>query len=122
MEISNAAKLIDYANYDWKMAAVDAMVLQTSNPRLREKALNDNANYDGLMKMGVAKEQSEKGAAQLAGSSSQGSQSIKEEDVRKLQDDIKKLRSKVKENTGKSRCQRCGYERCPGPKKCPTTI
>ena len=61
MEISNAAKLIDYTDYDWKMAAVDAMVLQTSNPRLREKALNDNANYAELMKMGVAKEQSEKG-------------------------------------------------------------
>ena len=120
MEISNAAKLIDYTNFDWKMAAVDAMVLQTSNPRLREKALNDNANYENFMKIGVAKEQSEKGAAQLLGSSNQGTLSVKEEDVRKLQDDVKKLRFKVNNETaGKIRCQRCGYDRCPGPKKCP---
>jgi len=32
-EISNAAKLIDYADYDWKQAAVDAMLLQTTNPK-----------------------------------------------------------------------------------------
>ena len=30
-EISKAAKLIDYENYDWKQAAVDAILLQTLN-------------------------------------------------------------------------------------------
>ena len=30
IEVSNAAKLIDYSNYDWKMAVVDAIILQTS--------------------------------------------------------------------------------------------
>ena len=40
IEISNVAKLIDYSNYDWKMAAVDAIILQTSNEKLREKALD----------------------------------------------------------------------------------
>ena len=69
IEMSNAAKLIDYNDYNWKMAAVDAMILQTANPRLREKALSENVTYDKLMNMGVTKEQSEKGAAQLAGSS-----------------------------------------------------
>jgi len=38
-EVTNAAKLIDFANYDWKQAAVDAIVLQTTNPKLRERAL-----------------------------------------------------------------------------------
>ena len=35
-EICSAAKLIDYTNYDYKQAAVDAILLQTSNPQLRE--------------------------------------------------------------------------------------
>ena len=38
-EISNAAKLINCENYDWKRAVVDAILLQTSNPKLRERAL-----------------------------------------------------------------------------------
>ena len=62
-EVSEAAKLIDYANYDWKQAAVDAMILQTSSSKLREKALAENTTYDDLLKLGIAKEQSEKGAA-----------------------------------------------------------
>ena len=43
-EVSEAAKLIEYANYDWKQAAVDAMILQTSSSRLREKALGENTS------------------------------------------------------------------------------
>ena len=38
-EISSAAKLINYENYDWKQAAVDAILLQTSNPKLREREI-----------------------------------------------------------------------------------
>ena len=41
-EISNAARLISYNNYYWKQAAVDAMILQTSCPKLREQALQEN--------------------------------------------------------------------------------
>ena len=41
-EISNAAKLINYENYDWTQAAVDAILLQTSKSKLRERALQDN--------------------------------------------------------------------------------
>ena len=37
--ISNASKLIDFTHYDWKQAAVDVMILQTSSPKLRERAL-----------------------------------------------------------------------------------
>ena len=44
VEVSNAAKLIDYSNYDWKMAVVDAIVLQTSNDKLREKTLDSNVS------------------------------------------------------------------------------
>ena len=37
VEISNAAQLIDYNDYAWQEAAVDAMILQTSNAKLRER-------------------------------------------------------------------------------------
>ena len=107
VEVSNAAKLIDYSNYDWKMAVVDAIVLQTSNEKLREKALFGNVTYDRLMSLGVAKEQSEKGSALLSGNK------IKEEEVAKLQESLKKQQLKG------SKCSRCGYERCPGSKRCP---
>ena len=56
-EITNAAKLIDYTNYDWKQATVDAILLQTSNTKLRERALQENVSYDDLLTLGVAKEQ-----------------------------------------------------------------
>ena len=107
VEVSNAAKLIDYSNYDWKMAVVDAIVLQTSNEKLREKALYGNVTYDRLMTLGVAKEQSEKGSALLS-----GNLKIKEEEVAKLQQGLKK-------QSKSSKCSRCGYDKCPGSKKCP---
>ena len=64
-EITNAAKLIHYTNYDWKQAPVDAILLQTSNPKLRERALQENVSYDDLLTLGIAKERSAKGAALL---------------------------------------------------------
>ena len=106
IEVSNAARLIDYTNYDWKMAVVDAIILQTSNDKLREKALDSNVSYDRIMSLGVSKEQSEKGAAMLS-----GSRKIKEEDVNKLQSGKKQPKS--------AKCQRCGYDTCQGAKKCP---
>ena len=103
VEISNAAKLIDYTNYNWEMAAVDAMILQTSNSKLRERALHDNIST-GMMNMGIAKEQSEKGAALLEGDRSQSGSGIhvKEEKVRKVKTSKKKFVKK------KQSCTRCG--------------
>ena len=62
-EISNGAKLINLKGYDRKQAAVHSMILQTSSPKLRERDLQDNTNYEDLLKLGIAKEQSQKGAA-----------------------------------------------------------
>ena len=59
-EITNTAKLINYDNYDWKSASVDAMLLQTSNPKLRERSLQEDIDYDKFIKLGIAKEQSTK--------------------------------------------------------------
>ena len=49
LEISQAAKLISYTNYDWQQAAVDAILLQTSNTKLRERALQAELTYDNLI-------------------------------------------------------------------------
>ena len=70
-EISTAARLISYDNYGWKQAAVDAMILQTLCPKLRERALQENTTFDSLMKPGIAKELSNKGAALLEQASGQ---------------------------------------------------
>ena len=81
-EVANAAQLISYEHYDWKQAAVDAILLQTSSPKLRERALQENTSYDDLMRMGVTKEQSASGAAlldQASGSTSSSNVKIEEE-------------------------------------------
>ena len=70
-EVSNAAKLISYDNYDWQQAVVDAIILQTSDAALRERALQENVTYDQLLKMGIVKEQSAKDTAFLEQASGQ---------------------------------------------------
>ena len=123
-EICEAANLIDYENYDWRQAAVDAILLQTSNSKLRERALQDNVTFDGLVKLGIAKEQSEKGAALLeraSGQSVHGTKIKVEEDVRRLQLENKKLRRAATESRGKKEvmCYRCGRVGCRQGTKCP---
>jgi len=115
-EVTNAAKLIDFANYDWKQAAVDAIVLQTTNPKLRERALQDNVSYNELLKLGIAKEQSAKGAALLEKASGQtNSHDTTSEEVRRLQNENRKLKARFP----KTSCTRCGNSKCGRGNKCP---
>ena len=115
-EVSNAAKLINYDNYDWQQAACDAIILQTSNTALRERALQENVTYDQLLKMGIVKEQSAKGAAFLEQASCQQSVRVTmEEDVGRLQSENKQLKSKMSQQ----QCYCCGREKCPQGSKCP---
>ena len=94
-EITNTAKLISYENYDWKAAAVDAMLLQTSNHKLRERALQEDMDFEKFLKLGIAKEQSTKGAAQLEVASGQTPHfSTETEEIRRLRNENKKLRKK----------------------------
>ena len=118
-EVANAAQLICYEQYDWKQATVDAIMLQTSSPRLRERALQENTSYDDLMRMGVAKEQSARGAALLEQASGVSSHSkIKiEEEVRKLQMENQNFRSKLSRQNGS--CFQCGNDACEKGLKCP---
>ena len=124
-QVSEAAKMIDYNNYDWRQAAVDAMILQTSSSKLREKALQENISYDGLLKIGIAKEQSEKGAAMLETAS--GHTRI-EEEVRRLRmeneafksdgrNDRRDRRDRQRISTTKT-CTRCGSDKCSQGTKC----
>ena len=85
-EISNTARLINYDQYNWKQAAVDSIILQTSNPRLRERALQENISFDNLLKLGITKEQSAKGAALLQQACGQATPRVK------LEDDVRRLR------------------------------
>ena len=120
-QVSEAAKMIDYKNYDWRQAAVDAMILQTSSSKLREKALQENISYDGLLKIGIAKEQSEKGAAMLETAS--GHTRI-EEEVRRLRMENEAFKSDVRNDRRRDRqriqktCTRCGSDKCSQGTKC----
>ena len=116
-EISNVAKLINYENYDWKQADVDAILLQTSNPKLWERALQDNVSYEDLFKLGISKEQSKKGAALLEKASGQSSSQEQHhaQEVRRLQHENRKLKARLP----KKACSRCGFDKCDQGQKCP---
>ena len=114
-EVSNAAKLISYTNYNWQQAAVDAMMLQTSNAKLRERCLQDNVSYDDMMKLGISKEQSIKGAALLEQASGHSSTDKATEEVRRLKLENKKLKSHLPAKE----CSRCGSDKCKKGNKCP---
>ena len=120
-EISNTARLISYENYDWKAAPVDAMLLQTSNPKLRERALQEDIDYDKFLKLGIVKEQSVKGAAQLEQASGQSTTSSETEEVRRLRFENKKLKKQATKQGTKhvSNCERCGYTNCKRGNQCP---
>ena len=118
-EITNTAKLINYQNYDWKSASVDAMLLQTSNPKLRERALQEDIDYDKFMKLGIAKEQSAKGAAQLEQASGHSHSTPESEEVRRLRHENKQLKKKQKKKNKPKSCGRCGYAPHQPGKECP---
>ena len=119
-EITEVAKMIDYQDYDWKQAAVDAMILQTTNAKLRERALQENITFDKLMNMGIVKEQSSIGAGLLEKASGQCSSQIKyETEVRRLQTENKKLKAKFGTKHKNKACFRCNKEDCPRGSKCP---
>ena len=116
-ENSNGAKLVNFEGYDWKQAAVDSMILQMSSLKLHERALQDNVNYEDLLKLGIAKEQSQKGAALLGKASGQDPllMSRTTEEVRHLQLENQKLRSRKPTQP----CFRCGSETYINRQTCP---
>ena len=87
------------------------------------KSPSRNTTYDSLMTLDIAKEQSAKGATlleQASGQLSLGSHIKIEEQVRRLQSENRKLRTKTESTqTSKSQCYRCGRDNCPKGNKCP---
>ena len=116
-KVSNAAKLINYENYDWKQVAVCAILLQTSNPKLQERALQGNVSYEDLLILGITKEQSEKRAALLEKASGQsGSQEQHyAQEVRQLQYENRRLKAHLSQKA----CGHCGFDKCEQRQKCP---
>lgn len=123
LQVREAAKLINCDNCDWKQATVDAIILQTSSSKLRERALQENVTYDSLLKMGITKEQSVKGAALLEWATGQSSNNL-EEEVCWLLIENETLRSKQKDSNSKQQkseksCYCYGGEKCKQGTKYP---
>ena len=59
------AKTVDWTDYNHDKAAVDAIVMQTSSGKLRQRVLQDNPSYEELVKMGISQEQAKKKAETL---------------------------------------------------------
>ena len=119
-EVSDSAKLIDFMGYDWKQAAVDAMILQTTSSKLREKALSENASYEELLKLGITKEQSEKGGALLEQASGNSSSRNIDEEVRRLKLENRQLKrdAHAKNANNGNACYRCTSTSCPQDQTC----
>ena len=70
------------------------------------------------MTLGVAKEQSARGAAALEKASGQSSQS--DQSRVKIEEEVRRLRDENKQSKGKGKkCSRCGKPQCTGGTKCP---
>ena len=117
-EIAEAAKLISYEGYNWKSAAVDAILLQTSNKKLRERALQEEITYEELIKLGIAKEQSHRGAALLEQAAGHTPQSDVHEEVRRLKIENNHLKKERRNDDGHNPCSRCARRGCTGGKEC----
>ena len=109
--------MINFEGYDWKQATVDSMKLQMLSPKLRERALQGDVNYEDLLKLGNAKEQSQKGAALLEKANGQDPllMSRTTEEVHRLQLENQKLRSRKPTPP----CFRCGSKTCTNRQTCP---
>ena len=116
-QIQEQADKCDFAGYDAKMAARDAILFQTSNNKLRKRVLAEDCDLQAVIKLGLAMEHSESKAGVLG-------KPRKETDseVRRLQDleeEVSRLKLQQKpENKGQT-CQTCprGQHpegRCPG--------
>ena len=106
-------QLFSYDDYGWKQAVVDAMILQTYL-KLRERAVQENATYDSVMKLGIANSLLKRLPlfSKLVTNNPQGH--IKtEEQVQRLQSENNKLKAEIESTkTSKSQCSRCGRENC----------
>ena len=116
-EVFKAAKLIDWAGYDHNKAAVDAIITQTSSPKLRQRAIQENPDYLALVDLGISQEQAKKKSTKLPDGEA--------ETVNRLKLENKKLKNKLKSGPGSGgkegsskRCDKCCISKCKGGATC----
>ena len=111
---------------------MDAILLQTSNKKLRERALQEETSYEALIKLGIAKEQSQKGAALLEKAGGHSSRATTEssdvhEEVRRLKLENNRLKKSNRSNrdgrdasqhADSQPCGRCAKTSCNGGTRC----
>ena len=114
-KVLDQAKLCNFAAYDEKKAARDAMTMQTNNQKLRKHALAEEIGFDDFVKHGIA----------LESSSSQAENIEKQESVNMInrrrsatRADPADARENYDDSQGRKRtdrtpkmCDFCGYER-----------
>ena len=111
-KIIKQAHRCDWNGYDEKTAARDAILFQTSDPKLRKKILAENLNYDQTVAWGRTHESSSKKAKQVESTTST------EQKVRKLEDRVSRLQ--VEEKQRLVPCKTCPRKvhregnKCPG--------
>ena len=107
--VHKAARLIDWTGYNAEMATVDALITQTSNHKLQEKAIQENPTLTELINMGLSQEQAKKKSTKMPGGNS-------DQVIRRLKQENRKLRKGGKEK--KFFCEKCRNPTCKGGDKC----
>ena len=112
-EVFEAAKRIDWTGYGAETAAVDAIIMQTSSQKLRQKAIQENPKYNEMVDLGISMEQAKKKAESLP--DGEGA-----ETTRALAEEVRQLKQKLeKTESSKITCESCMLPRCKGGEKCP---
>ena len=112
---------MEWDNYDYEKAAVDAILIQTSSTKLRQKALQENPTWNQLVDMGMGQEQAQRKAQSMP--------DPEENQIKALQEKVRKLEME-KANRGrrpdrpasrerKTSCRYCAWYRCKDPERCP---
>ena len=118
--IREQAKRCDFTDYSEVEAARDSILYNASNPKLQQKILTENLNYDDTIKYGLSLEQSKKKVKTLNEAKS-GERVDDGERISRLEKDIEKMKNKKR-----TKCKTCSrmHERtfcasvCKGKKKC----
>ncbi len=82
-KILESAKRVEWDNYDYEKTAVDAILIQTSSTKLRQKALQENPTLNQLVDMGMGQEQAQRKAQSMP--------DPEESQIKALQEKVRKL-------------------------------
>ena len=85
--------------------------------KLQQKAIQDNPNYEELVKMGISQEQARKKSDFLPDGESETTRALQTE-VRKLAEKLSKVGDK-RQGEDERKCKQCCLPRCEGSTRCP---